>query len=163
MDLSGDDLAGVVDLFGALTRAELREAVGELAFKRGDEVDPEAVDAAVEEAVAAYRLVSVDPAAIENGGATGDLLAVGPAAFPSLPEGGADLPHIMDVPDRSVDREALASAVAGRFRDEAADALAAGDEGRIAALADVSYDIEAWASVDVAETRAELTGRAGDE
>jgi len=34
MSTTHDELAGVVDLFGALTHAELTAALGELAFKR---------------------------------------------------------------------------------------------------------------------------------
>ena len=35
MDVSGDELAGVADLFGGLTRAELGQALVELAFRDG--------------------------------------------------------------------------------------------------------------------------------
>ena len=38
-----DELAGVVDLFGALTPSELESALEELAFKRGESVDSDAV------------------------------------------------------------------------------------------------------------------------
>ena len=146
---TGDELAGVVDLFGALTRAELESALGELAFKRGEDVDREAARAAVDEAVENYYLVAVD-----GDGET--LLAPGPAAFPSLPEGAEDLPHILDVPERAPDRSSLVDAAERRLRGDAARAVDEGDEDRIERLLDVSYDLETWGGVDVAEVRARL-------
>ncbi|MFO8114248.1 MAG: hypothetical protein R6U01_02625 [Halorubrum sp.] len=185
-----DDLAGVVDLFGWLTRAELAGALSELAFKRRAEVDDDAIAAAIDVAVAEYALVPAPPAALAEGdGAaadTGDAsttgttdgatagtadaptdaadpddgldaadvaLAVGPAAFPSLPEGAADLPHILDVPDRDVDRERLSEAVLARLSEDAVAAIGDGDADRLAVLADVTYDIEAWAPVDAGPIR----------
>lgn len=168
-----DDLAGVVDLFNWLTRGELSEALSELAFKRRAEVDEAAIDAAIDLAVAEYALVPAPEDALSGGrtgegadgaedGADGSALAVGPAAFPTLPEGAEDLPHILDVPDRSVDREALADAVLDRLREEAVDAIGDGDADRLETLADVTYDVEAWAPVDVEPVRtrivAELDG-----
>jgi hypothetical protein len=146
---TGDELAGVVDIFGALTRAELESALGELAFKRGEDVDREAARAAVDEAVENYYLVAVD-----GDGET--LLAPGPAAFPSLPDGAEDLPHILDVPERAPDRSSLVDAAERRLRGDAARAVDEGDEGRIERLLDVSYDLETWGGVDVAEVRTRL-------
>ncbi|MFW6000431.1 MAG: DUF7109 family protein, partial [Halorubrum sp.] len=149
-----DDLAGVVDLFGWLTRAELSRALSELAFKRRAEVDDDAIDAAIDLAVAEYALVPAPDGALSGDGATNRTatgsapLAVGPAAFPTLPEGAEDLPHILDVPDRGVDREALADAVLDRLREEAVEAITQGDDDRLETLADVTYDVEAWAPVD---------------
>jgi len=80
-------------------------------------------------------------------------LAVGPAAFPSLPADAEDLPHILDVPDRDVDRTVLADAVLGRLSDDAVAAITDGDAERLETLADVTYDIEAWAPVDAGDTR----------
>ncbi|MFC6975589.1 hypothetical protein ACFQL1_14495 [Halomicroarcula sp. GCM10025709] len=151
MDLSADELAGVVDLFGALSRAELRQACAELAFKRGEETDPTAYADDIAAAVESYHLVAV---AAEDGET--DLLAVGPTAFPSLPEGAGDLPHIMDVPDRELARDRVVEAVERQFRADAAAAIDAGDEARIAALLDVSYDLDAWGAVDLGEARDRL-------
>lgn len=169
-----DDLAGVVDLFGWLTRAELAGALSELAFKRRAEVDGDAIAAAIDVAVAEYALVPAPPealaegdgAAADTGDASADVadpddgldaddvaLAVGPAAFPSLPEGAADLPHILDVPERDVDREALSEAVLARLSADAVAAIGDGDADRLAVLADVTYDIEAWAPVDAGPIR----------
>jgi len=89
-------------------------------------------------------------------------LAVGPAAFPSLPADAEDLPHILDVPERDVDRETLSEAVLERLSADAVAAIEAGDAERLEILADVTYDIEAWASVDAGAIRerivAELDG-----
>jgi len=146
---TGDELAGVVDLFDALTRAELESALGELAFKRGQEVDEEAIESAVAGAIEAYYLVAVD-------GENDTLLAPGPVAFPTLPDGAEDLPHIMDVPDRNVDRAALVEAVERRLRADAAQAVSAADSERIEHLLDVSYDLETWGGTDVSDVRGRL-------
>jgi hypothetical protein len=144
-----DDLAGVVDLFGALTREELSRALSELAFKQGRAADEGALEDAIRGAIEEYYLVEY-----ERDGET--LLAVGPTAFPTLPENAADLPHIMDVAERPVDREALGETVTERFLGEAARAAESGDRERVARLIDVSYDLEAWAPVDVGDARERL-------
>jgi len=162
-----DDLAGVVDLFGWLTRAELSHALSELAYKQRAEVDDDAIAAAIDVAVAEYALVPAPPEALTEGGdeatAVADpddgldaehiALAVGPAAFPSLPDGAGDLPHILDVPDRDVDREALSEAVLARLSTDAVAAINESDADRLEVLADVTYDIEAWAPVDATAIR----------
>ncbi|MGB9963907.1 hypothetical protein [Halobacterium sp. CBA1126] len=145
--MNGDELAGVVDLFGALTRRELHDALEELAFKRGDDFDADDADDDVVAALREYYLVRVER---ENGDS---VLAPGPAAFPELPENAVDLPHILDVERREVDRETLADAVRARLESDAADAT--GDRARY--LVDVTYDAEAWAPVDLADVREELT------
>ncbi|GAB3410845.1 hypothetical protein GCM10027435_01840 [Haloparvum alkalitolerans] len=166
-----DEIAGVVDLFGALTRAELRAALSELAFKRGADVDDAAVDAAVDAAIREYALVPVDDGESADDGPPADAggvpavtdddrLAVGPAAFPTLPERAEDLPHILDVEERDPDREALGRAVASRLRAEA-DALldASGSRGgdRAETLLDVCYDLDVWAPVETDDVRDRLT------
>jgi len=146
---TGDELAGVVDLFGALTRDELESALGELAFKRGEAVDDDAIDDAVAAAIEGYYLVAVD-----RDGET--LLAPGPAAFPTLPDGAEDLPHIMDAPDRDVDDEGVVEAAERRLRADAARAVDADDADRIERLLDVSYDLETWGAADVSDVRSRL-------
>lgn len=148
MQLSGDDLAGIADIFGGLTRAELGEAVEELAFKRGESHDADAVDEAVSDALDGYYLVAV--------GTDPRLLVPGPTSFPALPEGAADLPHIMDVPDRSVDRETVAEAAHETLLTDAEAAVDAGDAAAATRLVDVSYDLEAWGPVDASDVRAVL-------
>jgi hypothetical protein len=151
MDLTGDELAGVVDLFGCLTRAELDRAVEELAYKRGDDHDADAVAAAVEAALDSYHLV-----AVETDFDTPDdrpVLVAGPVAFPALPDGATDLPHIMDVPDRSLDDETVVAAARESLEEDALAAVEAGDTARAARLVDVSYDLEAWGSTDASDLR----------
>ncbi|WP_327052151.1 DUF7109 family protein [Halomicrococcus gelatinilyticus] len=149
MSRTRDELAGVVDLFGALTRAELAEGLAELAFKQGKSVDESAFDSVIDRAVEDYYLVEAD-----HDDET--VLVPGPVAFPSVPENGEDLPHIMDVPDRDVDRTGLGERTCDRLRSEAEAAAEAGDEERAGYLIDVSYDLEAWAPVDTGDVRERL-------
>ena len=156
LDVDGDALAGVVDLFGALTRAELERALEELAYKLGSEPpDTGAVDRAVERyALVTYGADGGDGEPDADDGGT-ELLVPGPSAFPTLPPGAEDLPHIMEVPSREVDREAVGRAVEERFRADVARALASGDDDLVERLLDVSYDLDAW-GLDLAELRDRL-------
>jgi hypothetical protein len=155
MELTGNDVAGVVDLFGGLTRDELGTALAELAFKRGEDHDPESFGEDIESGIRSYHLVEINPA--ETTGASEDsLLVVGPVAFPELPEGATDLHHILDVPERDIDRETAARAAEQRFREDASAAVEAGDTERIEALLDVSYELEAWGGIDLARSRDRL-------
>lgn len=142
MDLTGDEVAGVVDLFGALEREELARALAELAFSQGEDVDDGRLDAAIEGAIEEFALVSV-----------GDRLVVGPAAFPTLPERAEDLPHILDVERRAVDREAAARSAERRFRGAVDGAVEADDSERLRDLLEVGYDLEAWGPVEVDDVR----------
>jgi hypothetical protein len=152
MRLSEDELAGVVDTFGGLTREELVRAVEEVAFRAGDAVDPETVHGWVDDATDAYHVVAYD-----DGERT--LYVAGPRAFPEEPPHGEDLPHIMDVDPRQVDRAALGEQVRERLADEATAALAGGNEERAHELLDVTYDLEAWAPVDCTAVRSRLDAR----
>jgi hypothetical protein len=159
MEVSGDELAGVIDLFGALTPAELEGAIGELAFKRGE--DPPDVDSAVETALANYRLVAVEP---ESDSEPGDrLLLPGPTAFPVLPAGAEDLPHILGIDTREIERERLETSVEERFRAEAARAVLESNEERVEELLDASYDLEAWGKFDLEGVRARLDAASATE
>lgn len=160
MDVSGDELAGVVDLFGALTRAELGQGLVELAFKRGEEIDADAFADDVDAALRSYHLVAVEEADHDLAVSSAVLLA-GPVAFPELPEGAADLPHIMDVSERDVDRTTAATAAAAAFRADAATAVDSDDRERVTALLDVSYELEAWGPVDLADARERLDDALG--
>ncbi|WP_458206606.1 DUF7109 family protein [Haladaptatus sp. NG-SE-30] len=148
MSKTKDELAGVVDLFGALTRDELAQALAELAFKQGKEVDESAFEAVIEDAVRDFHLVEAD---------AGDeqVLVPGPVAFPAMPENGEDLPHIMDVPERTVDQEGLGETVRERLAREA-EATDESDDERLRYLIDVSYDLEAWAPVEADDVRSRL-------
>ena len=145
MDLSPDELAGVVDLFGGLTRAELASACVELAHKAGHDRERAAFEGDIDAALSGYYLVAVD-----------DVLVVGPTAFPELPDGGADLPHILDAAERSVPPEKRGAAAEKRFRREAASAVESDETDRITQLLDVSYELEVWGPVELGETRARL-------
>lgn len=145
LELSADELAGIVDLFGILTHEELDSALTELAFKRGEDPPDGAI---IDSAIASYHLVEC------KGG-----LAVGPTAFPTLPSGGTDLPHIMSIETQDIDREQLVHSVEERFRGETARAVDAGDGKRIIHLRDVSYDLEAWGAVDLGQIRNRLPSR----
>jgi len=61
----------------------------------------------------------------------------------------------MDVPSRTVDREAIGRAVEARYRADVARALASGDDALVGRLLDVSYDLDAW-GLDLSELRARL-------
>lgn len=159
MRLPPDELAGITDLFGGLTRAELAEAVEELAFRRGESFEETVHATAVENALDAYRLVQIDDPA-----ATADpLLAAGPTAFPTVPDHGDDLPHILDVEHRDLDRQQVGEAAERRLRAEAAQAVDDGEIERIATLLDVTYDLEVWAPVDVASVRDHLDRATGED
>lgn len=160
MDLTADDIAGVVDLFGGLTRAELGKALAELAFKRGEEHDPGAFGDGIDGAVQSFHLVAVGPDAA-GVTADGDLLVAGPVAFPTLPDGAADLPHILDVDERAIDRETVATAAERRFREAASEAVEADDADRIEALLDVSYELEAWGDLTLEAARDRLDDARG--
>lgn len=165
MDVTADELAGVVDLFGALTRAELQTAAAELAFKRDGDFEPEAFADDVAAARRSYHLLAVPSAAVAGEPSEADAeptwLVAGPLAFPELPEDATDLPHILEATERRVDREAVVRAAEERFRGDAATAVSAGDEARMAELRDVSYELESWGAVDLDQARARLDDAAG--
>lgn len=143
-----DELAGIVDCFGALTRDELARACSETAFRRGDDVSEETLRAAIASATDDYAIVEHDGA-----------LVPGPAAFPTLPDGAEDLPHIMDVEHRPIDREAVAETVADQFRADVDDAVQGGDSDRCRALLDRTYEVESWGPIDLTEERSRLDDR----
>ncbi|WP_306056556.1 DUF7109 family protein [Natronococcus wangiae] len=166
MDATADELAGVVDLFGGLTRSELERALAEAAFRAdGASVDEDALEEAIADALESFALVAYEPSG-RNGdagaaaSAAGDgdetLLVAGPTAFPSVPDRAEDVPHILDVEPRRLERAALGETVRDEFANAADDAVAAGDAERIETLLDVSYDVEAWAPVELDDERARL-------
>lgn len=150
MEWTGDDLAGVVDLFGGLSREDLAAALVELAFKQGEDAEPSAFDEDIDSALRAYELVELDISEDET------VLVAGPAAFPQLPEEGEDLHHILDAEQREIDRAEAGTAAADKLHRDAVGAIDAGDSAEMQRLIDLSYDIEAWASVDLSETRERL-------
>ena len=153
MSLDPDELAGIVDLFGALTRPELDRALEEYAYRRDADTDT----TTVETALAAYALVSYETVDGE------ERIAVGPTAFPTLPEGAEDLPHILEVGARAPKRKRAALAAERRFRGDVARAVAAENDAEIRRLLDVSYDLETWGDADLAELRTQLDAALGAE
>lgn len=166
-----EEVAGIVDLFGALTRSELRRALSELAFKRGTEIDDGTVAATIDRAIREYVLVdvteSMDAIARDGSGGPdadtssdgnvdadhGTLLLAGPTAFPVLPPNAEDLPYILDVPDRGIDRSRAGKHVKRRLNEEVEAAIAAGRNARLETLLEVTYDLETWAPVEVDDVR----------
>ncbi|ADB60178.1 hypothetical protein Htur_1288 [Haloterrigena turkmenica DSM 5511] len=154
MDATADELAGVVDLFGGLTRAELERALSEAAFRAdGQSVDEAALETAIEDALESFALIRHEQTV---DGERRSLLVAGPTAFPSVPDHAEDVPHILDVDRRRLDREALGETAREQFTDAVEAAEAADDEDRIRHLIDVSYDVEAWSPVELAAERERL-------
>lgn len=145
MDPSPDELAGVADLFGTLTEAEFHRAFRDLAARQGEPFDGTALADAIETATSTYYLVELEREGSRQ-------YAPGPAALPRLPDHGADLPHMLDLAPREIDREAVGRAVEERLRHDAAEAVAAGDSDRLRDLLDVAYEVDAW-GVDTADLR----------
>lgn len=137
---TADELAGIAGMFGALRPDELQECCAELAYRETGEVPADAaIAAAIDDARDAYHLVGMD-----------GVLLPGPAAFPQLPPFAEDLPHLVDVEERDVDRTAAGE----RVREAIAEELEAGvDPERAAELAQLCYDLEAWADVDAGALR----------
>ncbi|SEW22000.1 DUF7109 family protein [Natrinema salifodinae] len=165
MDATADELAGVVDLFGGLTRTELERALAEAAYRDdGRAVDDAALEAAIDRAIEDFALCRYEPREPRDDGVAPDgaasdgepLLVAGPTAFPTVPEYAEDVPHILDIDRRRLDREALGAAARERVREAADEAVAAGDVDRIRTLIDVSYDVEAWAPVELTDERTRL-------
>lgn len=151
--VTADELAGIVDLFGALTREELAEALAELAFKQGEGYDPDQFGEDIDGAIAGYQLVRVDDHTLDD--VTEPVLVIGPTAFPELPQDARDLLHILDIEKRTVETETATEAAVRAYRSDAATVVNTGSE-RVGELLDISYDIETWADVDLSETRARL-------
>ena len=154
MDATADELAGVVDLFGGLTRSELERALSEAAFRAdGQSVNEAALEAAIEDALDSFALVRHERI---DDGERRSLLVAGPTAFPSVPEHAEDVPHILDVERRRLDREALGETAREQFADAVEAAITEDDAERLRHLIDVSYDVEAWAPIDLAGERERL-------
>ncbi|MFP4530737.1 MAG: hypothetical protein ACLFNC_05535 [Halodesulfurarchaeum sp.] len=153
MELSGDELAGIADQFGALSPAQLRRAIRETAFRAGAEPTEATIEDWIEEAKAEFSLLTVD--------LDGDPLVVpGPRAFPEVPAAASDLPHVLEVEPRTVPEEALETGLRNRL---AARAAAVDDPDRAHDLIDVTYDAEAWAGIDLGDVRDRLAGLAEQE
>ena len=154
MNATADELAGVVDLFGGLTRPELEQALSEAAFRAdGQSVDESALEAAIDDALGTFALVEYERRVDDE---RQPLLVAGPTAFPSVPEHAEDVPHILDIDRRRLDRDALGEQVYEQFVDAVETAVDAEKGDQLRQLLDVSYDVEAWAPVDLASERDRL-------
>jgi len=147
MDPTLDELVGAVDLFGGLSREELVGGFQDIGARMGDDVDIKVLNLRIDEAIEKYYLVEV---------ADQGLLVAGPSALPELPEGGEDLPHLILVGEREINREELEKGVAERLGKEVEIAIFEKDRNQIESLLDVCYDLEMWAEVDVDGIRKKL-------
>ena len=147
MDPTLDELVGAVDLFGGLSREELVGGFQDIGARMGDDVDIKVLNLRIDEAIEKYYLVEV---------ADQGLLVAGPSALPELPEGGEDLPHLILVGEREINREELEKGVAERLGKEVEIAIFEKDRNQIESLLDVCYDLEMWAGVDIDGIRKKL-------
>ncbi|SEH11857.1 hypothetical protein SAMN04487967_0548 [Natronorubrum sediminis] len=154
MNATADELAGVVDLFGALTRPELERALSEAAYRAdGRSLDESALETAIDDAIESFALVRHEQRGNE---AETTLLVAGPTAFPSVPAHAEDVPHILDVDRRRLDRDALGETAREQFLETVETATENPDDADLEELIDISYDVEAWAPVDLANERDQL-------
>ncbi|MFW5965140.1 MAG: DUF7109 family protein [Halodesulfurarchaeum sp.] len=153
MDLTGDDLAGILQEFGGLSPAELRQAIAETTFRAGEELPEEHIEAAVSAAIEEFSIL---PVAVEKR----ELLVAGPRAFPDPPEAAADLRHILEVSPREIPEAAREAALRERLENELT--LSPGPE-RASELIEMTYDAEAWLAIDLSEVRSRLADRVEGE
>tara|TARA_B110000014_G_scaffold263296_1_gene259582 strand:+ start:1005 stop:1484 length:480 start_codon:yes stop_codon:yes gene_type:complete len=149
MDPTLDELAGAVDLFGGLSRMELVQGFEDISARMGDSVDIETLNGRIDEAVEKYYLVEMK---------SQDLLVVGPTALPELPEGGEDLPHLILVGEREINREEVEKSVVDRMDKEVEIVISRKDIDQMGRLLDVCYDLEIWAEINVEGIRKKLEG-----
>jgi hypothetical protein len=150
MKLTLDELAGAVDLFGGLTRDELIQGCEDICARSGEVIDFELMDEKIENAIEKYYLIELK----ERG-----LLVIGPVALPKLPEGGEDLPHLIQVENRSIDKKEIEKVVFERIEEEIKNNSLEEDLESLEILLDICYDIEIWSSGGMEETRKVLERR----
>lgn len=151
--LETDELAGIVDLFGALTRAELRQAISELCYRQGVDVALDSLDVVIDDALAAFVLLAA-PGATAEPLETVPLVA-GPAAFPAHPDHAEDLPHILDIDHRATERAVLRDAAVTQLQ-AAVDVVETEQSADPARLLELCYDLETWGAVALDEARQHL-------
>lgn len=152
MELSGDELAGIADQFGALPPTAMRRAIRETAFRAGEEVDDATVGALIEEGVASFDLLRIE---VDGN----PYVAPGPASFPTVPGAASDLPHVLDAEPIEVPEEALVEGVKRSLREAAGDIDGAEDARE---MLEVTYDAEAWVDVDLGPVRERLDAMASE-
>ena len=147
MELDIDEIAGILGRFGGLTREELDTALEEVAFRRGEDAPPRSsIETQLTDGEQAGAIVRTEVA-------DATLLVPGPAAFPVEPAGAEDLPHILDITPREIDRRLIASSLIDDIKQEITTAP---NQSRRKTLLDLSYDIEAWSGIDAASLREQL-------
>ncbi len=162
MDATADELAGVVDLFGGLSRDELERALSEAAFRAdGRSIDEGALEEAIDNGLESFTLLECTAESVTTErrklDADAQLYVSGPAAFPTVPEYAEDVPHILDIDRRRFDRDALGETARDRFSAAIEESLnGEPSDERLRYLLEVSYDIEAWAPVELADERQRL-------
>ena len=150
MEHSPDALAGIAGMFGGLTRSDLQLASAEIEFKQhGSDPDVERIRRAIDDALLTYHLVETE---IDDE----TILIPGPTAFPLIPAGGDDLPHILDAKVHEIDRSVVGEQLLADLVETMHDELS--DEAR-EQLNQLSYDLEAWASIDASPIRNMLDER----
>ena len=152
MELSGDELAGIADQFGALPPAAMRRAVQETAFRAGDELDDAAAQAQIDAALGSFALLAIE---IEGE----EYVAPGPVSFPTVPSAATDLPHVLDVEPIEVPQAALGAGVQRQLKEAAAEVEGAADAQE---LLEVTYDAEVWVDVDLGPVRERLDAIASE-
>lgn len=150
MKLTLDELAGAVDLFGGLTREELIQGCEDICARSGEVIDFEFINDKIENAIKKYYLVELK----ERG-----LLVIGPVALPKLPEGGEDLPHLIQVENRLINKKEIEKIVFERMEEEIKVNSFEEDLESLERLLDICYDIEIWSSGGIEEARKALEKR----
>jgi len=152
MELSGDELAGIADQFGALPPAALRQAVQETAFRAGEELDETAANDQIESALESFALLEIE--------VDGEpYIAPGPASFPTVPSAASALPHVLDVEPIEVPQAALGAGVQRQLKAAAAEVASPSDAQE---LLEVTYDAEVWVDVDLGPVRERLDAIASE-
>jgi predicted transcriptional regulator len=85
-----------------------------------------------------------------------ELLVVGPAALPELPEGGEDLPHLILVEKREIDMGEVEKSVRERIGREVEIVISKKDRNQMESLLDVCYDLEMWVGMGIEDIRKKL-------
>lgn len=141
--ISNDELAGIVGMFGALTRSELKRAVTELTFKQtGERPGDQQIATMIKDALETWHLVTYE---------TGEsrFLLPGPAAFPTLPPLAEDLHMMLEIEARDIERTEIAEMLLDDLENAHAEGIS------MDTLTQLSYDIEAWADIDASSLRDE--------
>lgn len=146
--LTNDDIAGIAEMFGVISRKQLEQALIELSYRQGEELSETAAENAVQEALSSFALVAISHQPQE--------LTAGPAAYPTLPVGANDLPHMLEQDRQKPDPAVVREAANQRYREAVDEAIEASDTETLQDLLQLSYDIEAWAEITVDDVRSRI-------